>query len=244
MTLFLALLAPFGGLLSGIAVFAATLLFLQRSRPAIPGWDRIRNAALRSLDQGRTRRKARAVRKRMRDLQEAFPQALGIAISALRTGQTLPQTLEYLSLESAPPLREEAARMVSEMALGASPEAALERAVARNPEFTELGQFLESYRLSRITGANLAHLLQTLLEGMEEKNRILRKMDAMTAQARLSGRMMGLLPVFLLLAVGVMDPGLVLPLFTERAGWGILLAAALLEAIGFLWIKRLMRIEV
>jgi tight adherence protein B len=140
-------------------------------------------------------------------------------------------------------LREEAARMVAEMAHGASPEAALEKAAIRNPGSPELRQFLESYRLSRTTGADLAHLLQTLLEGMEERNRILRKMDAMTAQARLSGWMMGLLPVFLLLAIGSMDPDLVLPLFTEQAGWGILLAAAFLEILGFLWIKRLMRIE-
>src|SRR6185295_15167788 len=104
--------------------------------------------------------------------------------------------------------------------------------------------FLESYRISRQTGANLTQLWQALLEGIEEKNRILRKMEAMTAQARLSGLMMGLLPVLLAVVFFFMDPGLMAPLFTEKAGWAILLTAFFLETLGFLWIRQLLRLEV
>jgi tight adherence protein B len=69
-------------------------------------------------------------------------------------------------------------------------------------------------------------------------------MEAMTAQARLSGLLMGLLPVILGVVFFAMDPSLMTPLFTEKAGWGILLLALFLESIGFLWIRQLLRIEI
>jgi len=176
-------------------------------------------------------------------IQELFPQALGMAIQALKTGQTLPQTLSYLSQECLPPLREEFSRTCSEIGLGASAEAALAQLVQRRPGIPEFSRLLESYRISRTTGANLAELLQTLLEGMEEKARLLRKMGSMTAQARLSGALMGLLPVVLGTFLTLMDPLLMRPLFTEPAGWGILGLSALLEGLGFFWIRHLLRLE-
>jgi len=177
-------------------------------------------------------------------MSELFPQALGMCIQALKTGQTVPQVLEYLSYECPQPLRNEIASVCSEMALGLSAEAALTKMGERFPDFSEFHQFLESYKMSRQTGANLTHLLQVLVDGMEEKNRILRKMNAMTAQAKLSGMVMGLLPFILGLIFFVMDPSLMTPLFTHKAGWAILLLAAMLESIGFLWIRQLLRVEI
>ncbi len=100
--------------------------------------------------------------------------------------------------------------------MGSSAEQSLSKMAERFPDFSEFYQFLESYRISRQTGANLTRLLEFLLEGMEEKNRILRKMEAMTAQARLSGLLMGILPLLLGLVFFMMDPDLITPLFTER----------------------------
>ncbi len=177
-------------------------------------------------------------------MKDVFPQALGMAIQALKSGQTIPQVLEYLSRETPPPLRDELGLVCSEMNLGASAEQALSKMGDRYPNFPEFHQFLESYRISRQTGANLTHLLQVLVEGLEEKNRILRKMDAMTAQARLSGLMIGALPFLLATVFFVMDPDLILPLFTQKTGWALLALAAVLETIGFAWIRQLIRLEV
>jgi tight adherence protein B len=177
-------------------------------------------------------------------MSDLFPQALGMCIQALKTGQTVPQVLDYLSHECSQPLRGEIAAVCVEMNLGLSAEAALSKMAERFPDFSEFHQFLESYKISRQTGANLTHLLEVLLEGMEEKNRILRKMNAMTSQARLSGLVMGLLPLMLGLIFFVMDPGLMTPLFTTLRGWGILFLAAVLEGIGFLWIRQLLRLEI
>ena len=185
----------------------------------------------------------RQLKKRQDKLAELFPQALGMSIQALKTGQTVPQVLVYLSREAPSPLRGELSQVCAEMDMGSSAEQALSKMAERFPDFSEFQQFLESYKISRQTGANLTHLLEVLLEGMEEKSRILRKMGAMTAQARLSGLLMGILPFLLGLVFFVMDPDLMTPLFTEKTGWAILLLAAVLEAIGFLWIRQLLQVE-
>lgn len=177
-------------------------------------------------------------------MAQLFPQTLGMAIQALKTGQTIPQVVDYLSRECAGPLKEEFALVRSEMDLGSSAEQALSKMAQRYPDFSEFHQFLESYKISRQTGANLTNLLQVLVEGMEEKNRLVRKMEAMTAQARLSGLMVGSLPLLLGFVLFFMDPTLIIPLFTQKIGWGILLTAAILETIGFLWIRQLLQFEV
>ena len=184
------------------------------------------------------------VKKRQEKMNEVFPQTLGMAVQALKTGQTVPQVLEYLSRECPSPLKEELSQVCAEMDLGNSAEMSLTKMAERFPNFTEFHQFLESYKISRQTGANLTHLLEVLLEGLEDKNRLLRKMEAMTAQARLSGTMMGLLPFLLAFVFFLMDPNLITPLFTEKVGWAILLMAAILETIGFLWIHQLLQLEV
>ncbi len=182
--------------------------------------------------------------EKLAKMREIFPQTLGAALQALKTGQTIPQVLDYLSRESPQPLRGEWALVCAEMELGSSAEQALAKMGDIYPEFQEFHQFLESYKISRSTGANLTQLVQVHLEGMEEKNRILRKMEAMTAQARLSGLMVGFLPFLLGFVFFIMDPSLILPLFTEKIGLAILLIAGVLETIGFLWIRQLLQLEV
>jgi tight adherence protein B len=184
------------------------------------------------------------IKKRQEKMNEVFPQTLGMAVQALKTGQTVPQVLEYLSRECPSPLKEELSQVCAEMDLGNSAEMSLSKMAERFPDFAEFHQFLESYKISRQTGANLTHLLEVLLDGLEDKNRLLRKMEAMTAQARLSGTMMGLLPFLLAFVFFLMDPNLITPLFTEKVGWAILLMAAVLETIGFLWIRQLLQLEV
>jgi tight adherence protein B len=181
--------------------------------------------------------------KKLKTIQEIFPQSLGMMIQALKSGQTMQQVLEYLSQECPEPLRGEYRQVCRDMALGASADRALTFMAERYDGFDDFRQFIESYRISRITGANLTRLLEVLLENLQEKDRLVRKRDAMTAQARLSGMLMGCLPFLLGLVFFVMDPNLMIPLFVTPQGWAILFTACLLEAIGFLWIRQLLALE-
>jgi tight adherence protein B len=184
------------------------------------------------------------LKKKIEKMNDLFPQTLGMAVQALKAGQTIPQVLEYLSKESPAPLREEWKQVCNQIDLGSSAEQALAQMGERYPSFSDFNQFLQSYKISRRTGANLTHLLEVLLEGTETRNRLFRKMDSMTAQARLSGLLMGLLPFLLAFVFFTMDPTILKPLVEQKAGWGILVLSFLMELMGFLWIRQLLRIEV
>jgi|GEM_PF-1674788 len=182
-------------------------------------------------------------KNKLKKIMEIFPQSLGMMIQALKAGQTMQQVLEYLSQECPEPLKGEYFQVCRDISLGAAAEKALGFMADRYSDFDNLRQFIESYSISRVTGANLTRLLEVLLENIQEKDRLLRKRDAMTAQARLSGLLMGCLPFLLGLVFFVMDPNLMLPLFTRPQGWAILFIAAILESIGFLWIRQLLALE-
>jgi len=184
------------------------------------------------------------LKKKIEKMNDLFPQTLGMAVQALKAGQTIPQVLEYLSKESPAPLREEWKQVCNQIDLGSSAEQALAQMGERYPSFSDFNQFLQSYKISRRTGANLTHLLEVLLEGTETRNRLFRKMDSMTAQARLSGFLMGLLPFLLAFVFFTMDPTILRPLVEQKAGWGILVLSFLMELMGFLWIRQLLRIEI
>ena len=181
--------------------------------------------------------------KKLKAIQEVFPQSLGMMTQALKSGQTMQQVLEYLSQECPEPLKGEYRQVCRDMALGAAADKALTFMADRYPGFDDFRQFIESYLISRITGANLTCLLEVLLENILEKERLVRKRDAMTSQARLSGMLMGCLPFLLGLVFFFMDPSLMMPLFMTPPGWAILFTACLLETIGFLWIRQLLALE-
>ncbi|MGH7739623.1 MAG: type II secretion system F family protein [bacterium] len=181
--------------------------------------------------------------QKLEKMRELFPSAVGMAVQALKAGQTMPQVMEYLAQEGAEPFREEWKKVRAEMEWGASAEDALIHLGDRYPQFSDFHQFLRAYQISRHTGADLTRLLEVLLEGIETRSRLSRKMDAMTAQAKLSGWLMGLLPFLLLIVFFFMDPSLLKPLVTQKAGWGILALSALMETMGFLWIRQLLRVE-
>ena len=187
-------------------------------------------------------RKKRAEKERRLRCLEAFPQALEMTVQVLQVGQTLSQAIVYLAKEAPAPLHEEFASLSLEMELGASPEDALAK-FAQKYNHPDITQFLEAYRLSRRAGANLVHLYKVQLEGIEDRHRWMRRLDSMTAQARLSGLMMGALPIFLLAVLFVMDADLLRPLVATPAGWAVLGVAAGLETLGFLWIQKLIRVE-
>jgi len=189
-----------------------------------------------------TWRRARLEEEHQRRCLELFPQALEMTVQTLEVGQTLPPAIATLAKECPSPLREEFATVSLEMGLGASTEDALGK-LSQRISHPDLHRFVDAYRLSRLSGANLARLYRVQLEGIEERHRLLRRLDSLTAQARLSGLLMGCLPLFLLLVLSVMDPELLQPLFTRPAGWAVLSLAMTLEILGFLWIKKLLNVE-
>jgi tight adherence protein B len=95
----------------------------------------------------------------------------------------------------------------------------------------------------RETGGNLAEVLDNLANVMRDRFRVRRQLRVLTAQGRMSGWVLGLLPVVLGLALFLFNPGPMTAFLADPTGLRLLMAAAFLEIVGVVSIRHILRTE-
>ncbi|MNC95115.1 hypothetical protein D3C83_121480 [compost metagenome] len=79
---------------------------------------------------------------------------------------------------------------------------------------------------------------------MVQRSRLRGEVKALTAEGRISGVIMGLLPVALGLFMFTASPGYINDLFGSVTGWAMVVGSAIMAAVGFAWIQKIIKIEV
>jgi tight adherence protein B len=175
-----------------------------------------------------------------------LPDTLEMMASSLRAGQSLPQAVALAGMECPEPSLSIWKSVGQELNLGAVPETALE-SLARRFHGREVEKDLtllsSAVGVNRSTGGNLAETLVRLCETMRERVRLRAQVEALTAQGKLSGWVVGLLPLVLLAALQWLDPELMRPMFTTSTGWMMLGAGAGMELVGAWFIRRIVSIQ-
>jgi tight adherence protein B len=171
-----------------------------------------------------------------------LPDALSLIASSLSAGHTFLRAIQMMCEESEAPLSEEFARVVSETRLGDSVVDALAR-MAQRLELRDLDWVVQAIRIQQTVGGKLADLLHTLADFIRAREEVRREILVLTAEGRMSAWVLGGLPLFLLLAIQVIDPSYMKPMYQ---GWGIavLAATAASVAAGTGIIFRMIKIEV
>ena len=184
----------------------------------------------------------RKITSRRNAFAEQLPDALSLIASSLSAGHTFLRAIQMMCEESEPPLSEEFARVVSETRLGDSVVDALARMAARL-QLRDLDWVVQAIRIQQTVGGKLADLLHTLADFIRAREEVRREVRVLTAEGRMSAWVLGGLPLFLLLAIQVIDPEYMKPMFQ---GWGIavLAATAASVAAGTGIIFRMVKIEV
>jgi tight adherence protein B len=181
-------------------------------------------------------------RRRQRLLAQ-LPDALDLLAASLRAGLSLVPAIQHLASHQPAPLAQELALIVRRQRLGRSLEEALE-VMRERIGGSELALFATAVAVARELGGNLSDVLCRLAQTLREKQAIERKIDALTAQGRLQARIIGLLPLALLVIMTQMAPRAMHLMFTTPPGWAALLALLVLEATGLLLLRRQVRIDV
>lgn len=134
-------------------------------------------------------------------------------------------------------------RVIVESRLGKPVEDALDDCAARmgSPDFEWA---VMAVKIQREVGGNLAELLQTVSTTMVERERLRRDVKSLTAEGRVSGYVLGVLPPGLGLFFYVSNPTYMKPLFTQTVGQIALGIAAVSMGIGFAWMNKIVKIEV
>ena len=99
-------------------------------------------------------------------------------------------------------------------------------------------------RIQREVGGNLAELLQTVADTMTQRSRLKGEIKSLTAEGRISGVVMGILPVALALFMLTVSPDYIKTLFSSFRGWAMVAGSAVMAVAGFGWIQKIIKIEV
>jgi tight adherence protein B len=182
------------------------------------------------------------VGKRKKAFEKQLPDALSLIASSISAGHTFLRAIQMMCEESEPPMSEEFARVVSETVLGDSLVDALER-MAQRLDIKDLAWVVQAIRIQQTVGGKLGDLLHTLADFIRAREEVRREVDVLTAEGRISAWVLGALPVFLLLAVQVISPGYMKPLF-RGAGLFFLGGTVVSAGLGVGIILRMVKIEV
>lgn len=172
-----------------------------------------------------------------------LPDALQLLASSLRAGYSLVQGLEAVAAEIEDPMGRELRRTVLETRLGRDLEVALDE-TARRMSSPDFDWVVIAIRIQREVGGNLAELLTSVAETMISRERLRREVSALTAEGKLSAIIVGALPLAIGMVLMVMNPGYLSPLFASGIGKAMILGAVGLTCAGFVWMRKVISIDV
>jgi tight adherence protein B len=172
-------------------------------------------------------------------LLEAIPMVSG----AMKAGMSLLQAMELVTREMPPPIRQEFAHALQENRVGKPIMQALQD-MKKRLHSDDLSITVNAIGIAQETGGVLSEVLLKIADSIRSRNRVRSKIDTMTAQGRLQGIIMSLMPWGLASVLFLLDPDLIRPMFTTTPGQLMLAAICVLELLGWLVIRRLVAVDV
>lgn len=166
-----------------------------------------------------------------------------IMANGVKSGLSPQQAMERVAENLANPIAQEFQTVLQEIRLGSSLQDALNKLGMRVPR-PDMQMFVTSINILQETGGNMAETFQTINYTIRERQKIEKKIDALTSQARTQGLIISMVPFVLLLVMGIADPAMVKPLFTTIPGVIALLMVLALQTIGGMMIRRIAKIQV
>lgn len=163
--------------------------------------------------------------------------------NGIKAGLSPQQSMERVVENLPNPISQEFARVLQQMRLGSSLEQALNELGTRIPR-PDVQMFVTSVNILQETGGNMGETFQTIVYVIRERQKVEKKIEAMTAQGITQGIIITLVPFLLLIIFMVMDPNYVKPLFTTFFGVLALCTVLTLQVIGGLMIRKIVNIKV
>jgi tight adherence protein B len=187
---------------------------------------------------------------RIKSFNKQLPDTITLIANALRAGSSFLQAIELVVRETPPPMSTEFGRVIREVNLGLSFDVALENMV-RRVRSDDLELMATAISIQHTVGGNLAEILDSIAFTIRERVRIKGEIATLTAQQRMSGYVVGFLPIGLAIFLFIIAPSFMAPLFMNPPGFmGLPLGVLILFLggfsmfIGFMLIRKIVDIEV
>ena len=182
------------------------------------------------------------IRRRRKKFTNQLGDMLTMVANALRAGFSFMQAFELISREMDAPMGREVQLVVNEVNLGNTLESALDNMQRRvaSPDFELV---VTAVLIQRQVGGDLASILDTISDTIAERVRMRREIMTLTAQGRASALVVACIPIGLALAISVLNPNYLRPLIETDLGRMFVVAAIVLELVGFIIIRRIVNIQ-
>ena len=182
-------------------------------------------------------------RKRRESISAQMPDALNMMAGSLRSGASLAIALDLVATETDPPFSQELSLLLREQKLGISLEDAME-SMSKRVRLEEVDLFVSAVTISKGVGGNLAEVLERLAQTLRSKAVMEGKIKALTSQGKLQGIVVGLLPIFMAMALFYLEPEAMAPLFSTWYGWIVVGVISILLIVGGIFIRKIIAIDV
>jgi tight adherence protein B len=182
-------------------------------------------------------------KKRLAFVNYQLIEVLGMMANSMRAGFSFMQAMQLVGKEVPDPLGPEFDRVVRQAGLGVPLEDVFEELAERLPN-KELEVVIQAILAQRRSGGNLAELLETMEDTIRGRVRILEELNTLTAQGRMSSWIITLLPVGLGLYLSIVNHEYFAPMLEHPLGWTMLFIASVSIIIGWVFIQKIIRIEV
>ena len=181
--------------------------------------------------------------KRMDKFEEMLPEAIDLLGRAIRAGHPLSAGLKMVADETAEPIQSEFRRTHEENRFGLPFDDAL-LAMADRVSIVDVRILVTAILIQREVGGNLAEVLDNLANVIRIRFTIRRQLRVYTAQGRFSGYVLAVLPIAVGAAIYNLNPSYIRLLFTDPFGKLMLMTAVVFQIVGFLWIRKIVDIEI
>lgn len=185
---------------------------------------------------------ARAKNKRIELFSKQLGEALPVVGNSLRSGFTFQQSMENVHENMPDPIAYEFGKTIREMHYGMPFEEALTR-LGRRMKNKDLDLMISAVIIQGKVGGNLAELIDIIGETIKDRVKIKRDIKTMTSAGKLSGLILGLLPVVLAIALTIMNPEYLSGFFTSTLGMVMIAVAVIMETIGCVVILKMTDIK-
>ncbi|MBQ6452968.1 MAG: type II secretion system F family protein [Coriobacteriales bacterium] len=187
-----------------------------------------------------------STRKSQREQRELLRQQLPLALRtisfALEVGYGLPQAFQQGEAAVREPLRSELMRLVWDFESGTSLEDGL-RSLGARLRIPELRLVTVAFAVQHRSGGSMKSILDACCDSMRAQFQLQRDLQVQTAQARLSAKIVTLLPLGLFLAIAVLSPAYMAPFLGSPIGVVLLIVALLLDLAGVLVVRRILDLD-
>ncbi len=181
--------------------------------------------------------------RRLRRFNDQLGDALVLVANSLRTGYSFLQALEMVAREMPEPIAAEFGRTLKEMALGVTTEQAMNN-LARRMDSDDLDLVVTAVLIQRQVGGNLAEVLDNIAGTIRARVKLKGEIRTLTAQGRISGLILCLLPIVVGFGTYVVNPGYISVLFNHPIGQVMIGGVVVSQLFGALLIRKIVSINI